>query len=274
VLDLLASPTIWSRRCSEVSDTYAAPCTDSGQRETFDVCVLGVALLASVVEQDSNVSSGFQDIHPLGLVERDGGALSFVLGLLKEVGSETIPAANGAGDDDSKKDGGVGQANGALAMEKRVMTGYLCLLLGALVKGCERNRVFVRTAMPDKSLTAVADVLDEFLVFHHDLGVVSECVDDMYVSIIESLRNEWRGCCNGENVGRHKDVEIEDEARNCNGREPPVVDDVDHEAWFEATGAGDVGQERNHNMVFRCEEHDDLVAQVVDETEWFGDGME
>jgi hypothetical protein len=57
------------------------------------------------------------------------------------------------------------------------------------VKGCDRNRELALAAMPENSLAAVAEVLDEFLMFHQELGVVSASVDAMYKSIISALRN-------------------------------------------------------------------------------------
>lgn len=235
VLDLMACPAVWPR--AGVPEVEKNPL-----RETFDVRVLSIALLASVVAQDKNIGAAFQQFQPRGVVERDGGAVAFVLELLKvvgergpspgattsslvdarggdatgdvEAGAAAAPEVGGnhgeASDEDvmitgdcaagggtvpSAESGDSSPAEesvGGIGMDKRVMTGYLCLLLGALVAGSAENRTLVLSAMPDNSLIPIADVLDEFLMFHHELGVVSSSVDDMYASIIESLRRESR----------------------------------------------------------------------------------
>ncbi len=48
----------------------------------------------------------------------------------------------------------------------------------------------VQRAMPENSLLAVAAVLDEFLEFHHDIGVSAASIDSMYDNIINSLQQE------------------------------------------------------------------------------------
>lgn len=227
VLDLIASPAVWPRPGSPAV-------LQNPLRETFDVRVLSIALLASVITQDKKLGAVLQDVHPHGVPERDGGAVSFVLELLKFVGDSGVAidkttenrrevmevpdttAEEGVGcrEDDRSRDGveSIDSANaangtstsirmaadasdiqplgdGSLGMDRRVMTGYLCLLLGALVVGSTANRSLVLSAMPNNSLTPIADVLSEFLTFHHELGVVSSSVDDMYAIIIDSLRD-------------------------------------------------------------------------------------
>jgi hypothetical protein len=212
VLDLLASSSIWPTGLGR-----------SDSRESFDIRVLSIALLASIVEQSPRVCASFKDIHLEFMEPREGGAVTLVLEMLKAVGgnqdarmSRRIPNSDIA---DVTTSASLARGNcepidltkgsekeqfsppefhesasaqsdeGTIAMERRVTTGYLCLLLGALVKGCARNRELALAAMPEHSLSAVAEVLDEFLMFHHELGVVSTSVDAMYESIIAALRH-------------------------------------------------------------------------------------
>lgn len=240
VLDLIASPAVWPRPGLPVVEKNPL-------RETFDVRVLSVALLASVVTQNKNIGAFFQDIHPRGVVERDGGAVAFVLELLKSVGdSQPASSVTNMNPGDPSEAGGTpvdegGDAgssgltvadnsspvngtsassvrladdashpqscgNGNIGMDQRVTTGYLCLLLGALVAGSSANRSLVVSAMPKNSLAPIADVLAEFLTFHHELGVVSTSVDEMYAGIIESLRD---GSLAAETVSGSKDEAID-----------------------------------------------------------------
>lgn len=183
--------------------------------ESFDIRVLCLALLASIVDQGPGVRESFREIYPAGVEEREGGAVTFVLELLK--------CAGDTGDtDESCRDGrrkeisasaDMFDGDGALGvkvagtdlgfaaqdkvsdadtpsgdMEKKVTIGYLCLVIGALVKNSAVNRELIAQAMPDNSLAAIAEVLDEFLEFHHEVGVTSASVDGMYDSIINALR--------------------------------------------------------------------------------------
>eukprot|EP00173_Palmaria_palmata_P003848 Plantae.Rhodophyta-Palmaria_palmata.ctg4244.p1 GENE.Plantae.Rhodophyta-Palmaria_palmata.ctg4244~~Plantae.Rhodophyta-Palmaria_palmata.ctg4244.p1 ORF type:complete len:215 (-),score=62.16 Plantae.Rhodophyta-Palmaria_palmata.ctg4244:897-1541(-) len=178
----------------------------------YDIRVLSLALLASVVSQNKKACGQFQNLQTHGVAEREGGAVTFVLELLKLVGDDSassVPAGRidqnsaepvkGADDmdlDDGKSDqaaetgadddGDVSRS----CMEQRVVTGYLCLLLGALSVCSVENRGLIESAMPGASLGPIADVLDEFLGFHHELGIVSAGVDEMYQNIIVSIRNE------------------------------------------------------------------------------------
>lgn len=223
LLDLLASVAMWSQNVYDPEDSVSKI---DGCVELYDVRVLGVALLASVVAQNKATCSRFREL-PVQVCNHRLGALEFVLDLLRSTGKEGLLASiekvrpgtkeyvtanphnpGRAQQQGPSNDVGIytstlpqcknqlgdsaGDHNGvngiSKVMEQRVMTGYLCLLMGALVKGSAENRAIVRSAMPGRSLTALADVLDEFLSFHHEVGIASSTVDRMYLSIIENLR--------------------------------------------------------------------------------------
>lgn len=222
VVALLSRRLIWPHGNS--SDRDCSQTTDHSF-ETYDLRVLGIALLASVAAQNESACSDFRRVSVPGR-EYSHGALDLALELLKDTGQEFLVRADGKAacvadldlssssqdcdmfpGESSKKDDDPVKSQLTCAgsrsistkgkpdsspqvMENRVISGYLCLLIGALVKGSKENRDYVRSAMPENFFTGLAYVLDEFLDFHHELGIASSSFDQMYFSIIDSLRSE------------------------------------------------------------------------------------
>lgn len=212
VLDLLALPSIWPRRLLR---------SECVRRENFDVQVVGIVLLANVASMDDRICSTFRFINPYGIEEREGGAVTFILELLKVVGdngesadmgdnvknisaqhvgervaeADRDPVGEDAESDHHRSRSASEryelprrQDQGSLRIEQRVMVGYLCLLLGALAKGSTDNRSLIMAAMPGNSLLPIAEVLDEFLAFQHDSGVNTSGINAMHCDIISALR--------------------------------------------------------------------------------------
>jgi hypothetical protein len=276
VLDLLGSPLIRPRRRNG-KNTADKCCFDAGvvtwtNCETFDVRVAGIVLLSSIVEQDIGICSSFQHIFPRGVAECEGGALAFVLELLTEVGKESdeIIATGFEPNEDNESvvaDISLDRKNELSkerALEQRVMAGYLCFLLGSLVKGCPANRTFATVALADQSLDSLADALDEFRAFQHELGVMSSRLDSTYTAIISSLRMVDDGLCNLPSIlDGQKAVETQlDNCRLENGNRH------EKKSWANAYDAEDVAEIRQQQLRRRLEEHDDVKVEVVDETDW------
>lgn len=165
--------------------------------ESFDVRVLCLALLASVVNQEPNVCCEFSTLCAEGIDSKGQGAIYMVLEILKKAECEAKEIAEEKGSDEEEKIGRHGRAmreqevlaerQSQIVMERKITVGYVCLLIGALVKNNEKNRDMVKKLLPSNNLIGVAAVLTEFLEFHHEVGIISGSMDRMYASIIKSL---------------------------------------------------------------------------------------
>jgi len=145
----------------------------------FDTIVLCLAFLVAVVDMDEKTRVGFMHIAPSPpTINREYGAVALILELLQV----TWNNFEGYSTNNLTKEDGM--------MERKVITGYLCLLLGALSVNATGNRKVIRTALPNQSLLGLVTVINEFLDFHHDAGV--KTFDDMYHRIIDGLTNEER----------------------------------------------------------------------------------
>lgn len=172
--------------------------SESESEEAFDVRVLCLAFLISILDKEDEVREGFKKLCARDVPEREGGAITLVLELLKSVGKKQIEKMEAknrevtATEDAAKIKRGLDRSsedeveNGG-AMEEKITTGYICLLLGALAHDCEGNKEFMKAALPQQSMLGVAAVLKEFLDFHHEVGVTSVAMDERYRSIISNL---------------------------------------------------------------------------------------
>ncbi|CDF36315.1 unnamed protein product [Chondrus crispus] len=171
---------------------------ESESEEAFDVRVLCLAFLISILDKEDEVREGFKKLCARDVPEREGGAITLVLELLKNVGKKQIEKMEAknrektATEEAAKIKRGLDRSsedeveNGG-AMEEKITTGYICLLLGALAHDCEGNKEFMKAALPQQSMLGVAAVLKEFLDFHHEVGVTSVAMDERYRSIISNL---------------------------------------------------------------------------------------
>ncbi len=148
-------------------------------RRKFDIVVLCLALLVSLVDGSVAIRDQFQDHSPTNQVKHEYGAIAFLLHLLKVMGSS------------STNDNGEGMTQDRI-MENKVITGYLCLLLGALVRQCPRNREAIRNSLPGRTLSGLPVVIEDFLDFHHSAGVNQSDINAMYQRIIDGLKVEER----------------------------------------------------------------------------------
>lgn len=236
--------------------------------ERFDVRVLCLALLASVLDEENEVREGFNRLHARGIPKQEGGAITLVLELLKNVGRKKKENNKGSGSGDENADvetaekievntfsDGGDQSKGSTAeMEHKITVGYLCLLVGALAYKCEANREMIRRAMPKQSLLGVAAVLDEFLEFHHEVGVTSVAMDEMYKSIIATLvegaqlpvstllqlRGDEKGKAADQDVKDARD-EVKEMDMNGDGEARAVEDKGDEKGGENETEGMDVG---------------------------------
>lgn len=138
----------------------------------FDIAVLCLALLVSVVDSSDDVRNAFQGIEPTLTVSRQYGGVAFVLELLKVTW-------------DDVEEGDTG--NKEKQMERKVITGYLCLLLGALVRQAPHNCQVIRRSLPNNTLRELAPVITDFLDFHHSVGVNQTDINAMYKRILDGL---------------------------------------------------------------------------------------
>ena len=167
--------------------------TDNGCHRMFDVGVLCLALLVSLVDGSAAIRNSFQDYSPTNLVEHEHGAVAFILHLLKEMGSSNNSNCN---DYEKNSMNGIQDGN----MERKVITGYLCLLLGALVRQCPRNRQVIRNSMPNRTLSGLPEVIEDFLDFHHSVGVNQSDINAMYQRIVSGLKVEERQAAREESL--------------------------------------------------------------------------
>lgn len=147
---------------------------ENRSKSKFDITVLCLALLASVVDSSDEVRSAFQDIEPTLTVSRQYGGVAFVLELLKVTWDDVEECDTGAGSKEKQ-------------MERKVITGYLCLLLGALVRKAPLNYQVIRRSLPNNTLRGLAPVITDFLDFHHSVGANQTDINAMYKRILDGL---------------------------------------------------------------------------------------
>lgn len=183
------------------------------ENRMFDVRVLCLALLSSIVDQSKEVREAFQDMAPSKTRVYEGGALAFILSLLKGYGNSSESAEEDLYKDQrlQNRSGSAEMAENKLEMDKRVSTGYLCLVLGALVQNCRRNSTAIRRAVPGNCLLTLAGVIHEFLHFHHEIGLVSDNIDSMYDRIINALHEEEVVLGNMDTGGKDCEMEKDEE---------------------------------------------------------------
>lgn len=169
---------------------------------SFDVRVLCLALLASAVNGDMKACMDFPFLKPSFIKDDDSGALSIALEILARSSDERNNGAETellfSRDHSSEKKeqkaksacGSDEKENPVNSMERKITIGYVCLLLGALVRRSSENRMLLTQRLSKDGLLRIAEVLLEFLEFHHEVGVVSASVDEMYQSIITALQSD------------------------------------------------------------------------------------
>lgn len=165
--------------------------------ESFDVRVLCLALLASAVDGDADVCAAFPRMQSAAIGSVEGGGVRLALEMLKR-GSTEEDYSDEADDADMQQQGLYkGKEGSAMPsskkMERKITIGYVCLLIGALVRRSEDNRAMVARLMPANGLIGIAEVLQEFLEFHHEVGVISASMDEMYAVIIAALSQKVEG---------------------------------------------------------------------------------
>lgn len=243
--------------------------------ERFDVRVLCLALLASVLDEEDEVREGFSRLHACGIPKREGGAIILVLELLKNVGKKKKEKNKGKGTGDEMADlktsdkvelstlheGGDPSKACTAEMEHKITVGYLCLLVGALAHKCDLNREMIRGAMPEQSLLGVAAVLDEFLDFHHEVGVTSVAMDEMYKSIIATLveeaqlpisslfqlRGAEKGKVSDQDVKKDAGDDVQAMALNGDGEAMGVEDKNEVDVENDTEGMGVAGNAKQGN---------------------------
>lgn len=196
--------------------------------ESFDIRVLCLALLASAVDLDTGACEAFPSIRPKALNDKVD-ALTVALEILTRCGEDVHQRVDNGGDGTGKlrqiKDGEhdgmmmlmteeaqktrkegkdrekdkereTSPTPSSSSMDRKIMIGYVCLLIGALVRGNEKNRAILVERFSEDWLLRIAVVVQEFLDFHHDVGVQSASIDEMYEGIIMALK---RGLIKDEN---------------------------------------------------------------------------
>ena len=153
--------------------------------ESFDIRVLCLAMLASIVNQDGMICSQFGGFVPKS-EQFEHGTLSVVLSILKSAeGGANV--ADGEGQEREVKCLDGENEGWSVVIERKITVGYVCLLIGALAMGSEESRKTLEAVLPGNSMVGVASVLAEFLEFHHEVGVISGSMDRMYANIIQKL---------------------------------------------------------------------------------------
>ncbi|CAN8073942.1 unnamed protein product [Agarophyton chilense] len=171
-------------------------CKD-GIEQSFDVRVLCLALLATIVDQEQDVCDQFHTMNVVGFEHRNAGGLEIATQILEA--AEAILEASYRSE--KTKDAEecerrrppdlFAQAKhterAELILESKITIGYASLLIGALVQKNVKNRELAEKLVPSNNLLGVAAVLTGFLEFHHEVGIISGSMDRMYVRIIDSL---------------------------------------------------------------------------------------
>lgn len=172
----------------------------STSEESFDVRVLCLVLLANVVYRDHDVGEVCLATQLRPTRNVSAGVLGIALEILKQSADYDPHIAIG----DSKA-GNVEHCNirdadvprytndcdsPCLKMERKITIGYVCLLIGALARQSEKNRELLEAHLPKNGLQGVADVLQEFLEFHREVGVLSSSMDSLYDGIISTLTGD------------------------------------------------------------------------------------
>lgn len=237
--------------------------TLSNSVECFDIRVLCLAVLASVVGQREDVCEGFRSLQPEGMEERDHGAISVAIEILRNAESELEEAIKNfeaedtggfqrksalRGERDAEQD-----KKSAFKLERELTVGYACVLLGSLVKENKENRALIESLMPGQSLLGIANVLKEFLKFHVEYGIVSDGINHMYASIIQLLIDPGaKGDSASERGERASDADAEakeydasgltgDSKSVCLSNNPERLrGDIDEEVTEEGSGPGGV----------------------------------
>lgn len=166
------------------------PMSTSKSEESFDVRILCLVLLASVVDWELELCEEFSVMQSTVFQAMDAGGLGIALEILKrgsidDDGDETMVEKQ----DDFGSNTRTENENPS-KMERKLTIGYACLLIGALVRRSDRNRTLLMERLPENGLNGIAEVLQEFLDFHHEVGVISSSMDAMYERIISALRED------------------------------------------------------------------------------------
>ncbi|PXF42648.1 hypothetical protein BWQ96_07591 [Gracilariopsis chorda] len=188
--------------------------------QSFDVRVLCLALLATIVDQEEHICNVFHTMNVPGLKKRKAGGLEIVLEILQAAEavverseeefvtnhnlSELKPRRGDIQTDEHCE-------KSELVMETKITIGYASLLLGALVRDNVQNRKIAEDLIPSHNLVGVAAVLTEFLEFHHEVGIISGSMDRMYARIISSLVKPFQAAESGRLAGDVQRLSVADE---------------------------------------------------------------
>lgn len=166
------------------------------EEDSYDTRVLCIALLAIVVYQDvqareeiSTVAShvdGGDNIGALSVIQSimfgvtatekceydSKGGMSMFQQVGHELSGSSQPWKNKEREDSRPKR--------QTLLEGRITMGYVSLLIGCLVRRSPKNRKLFEELLPKNSLQGMAVILDEFLAFHHDVGVDIRTMDKMF----------------------------------------------------------------------------------------------
>lgn len=151
---------------------------------SFDVRVLCLFLLVHMVDRYPNLRESFPLLQCQGLTNQCTGALTVITEILRKGIGDKDPVFIEPGEAVTNREG---VNDSERFMEQEITTGYVCLLIGALVRDCDPNRMFLESNLPQHGLHRVGKILREFLDFHHEVGVVSALMDNLYEKIISSL---------------------------------------------------------------------------------------
>lgn len=75
-------------------------------------------------------------------------------------------------------------------IDKNVLASYVSLLIGCLVRGNADNRSAVIELMPDNSLNALSETLEQFVGFQLQAGILSTQARDAYASVLAELNSD------------------------------------------------------------------------------------
>ena len=146
-------------------------------QDTYDLRVLSLTLLTSIVTRCPAVGQSFPSRQPARLEDFELGGLGLLLQMVDRNGRVGgCRAGRRATEADSTP-------------EQRLASGYLSFLLGALAASGPVTCELIRQVLPPGGLGLMADALSEFLDFQASCGVpVDDGMEERYTEIQSVLR--------------------------------------------------------------------------------------